>query len=361
MSSSFIAINLNSPIMEKWIRENPVRFAGNYRKSKEYEYSSLSSLFHAVTDDLNSADCEVELMREKGIVANTISILCGGDENEEPADCFAAMVGFMRANREILEREASGVVVSASQYEEDFPIIEVIKQESGKSKFLSLDLEKLEETEDEDFFERLMNVEEYSEKLVLDALEKYDRQIEGGIVEEPSCLKEDNQVCHENDGEQKKDAVSGQASAAKWEKLWNWIEEADGSLCLTRYKGNDNSPTIPTEIEGRHVTTVGCGAFCDCISLKKVEIPKYVKRIEGSAFRGCKNLTCITIPEGVTSIGGYAFYGCSNLANLRIPASVVEIDGYDPFYRCPLISICAPAGSYAEQYAKTHGIPIVVE
>ncbi len=46
---------------------------------------------------------------------------------------------------------------------------------------------------------------------------------------------------------------------------------------------------------------------------------------------GEENVT-VTIPDGVTSIGDSAFYHCDNL------------------------TICAPAGSYAIEYARDNGI-----
>ena len=70
----------------------------------------------------------------------------------------------------------------------------------------------------------------------------------------------------------------------------------------------------------------------------------------------------VVIPEGVTEIGGNAFDGCTNLTNVTIPESVNEIEEINQFdddmeYSENLI-IRAPAGSYAEQYAAEHGIPL---
>lgn len=70
----------------------------------------------------------------------------------------------------------------------------------------------------------------------------------------------------------------------------------------------------------------------------------------------------VAIPKGVTEIGGNAFDGCTNLTNVTIPESVNEIEEINQFdddmeYSENLI-IRAPAGSYAEQYAAEHGIPL---
>lgn len=93
-----------------------------------------------------------------------------------------------------------------------------------------------------------------------------------------------------------------------------------------------------------------------------VVIPKGVWEIGWAAFANCRSLTSVVIPEGVTEIGGNAFDGCTNLTNVTIPESVNEIEEINQFdddmeYSENLI-IRAPAGSYAEQYAAEHGIPL---
>ena len=93
-----------------------------------------------------------------------------------------------------------------------------------------------------------------------------------------------------------------------------------------------------------------------------VVIPKGVWEIGWAAFANCRSLTSVVIPEGVTEIGGNAFDGCTNLTNVTIPESVNEIEEINQFdddmeYSENLI-IRAPAGSYAEQHAAEHGIPL---
>ncbi len=63
----------------------------------------------------------------------------------------------------------------------------------------------------------------------------------------------------------------------------------------------------------------------------------------------------VTIPAGVTEIGFSAFKDCTNLTSVTIPESVTEI-GYNVFTNCRRLVIHAPAGSYAEQYAKKNSV-----
>ena len=104
------------------------------------------------------------------------------------------------------------------------------------------------------------------------------------------------------------------------------------------------------------ITSVGGWAFNACENLTGITLPKSVTKIGDEAFRDCKSLTDITIPEGVTKIGVRAFAGCESLTGITIPASVKKI-GANAFTRCDRLTIDAPAGSYAQSYAKENGIP----
>mgnify|MGYP002543931583 CR=1 FL=1 len=131
---------------------------------------------------------------------------------------------------------------------------------------------------------------------------------------------------------------------------------------------------IPSEIDGKAVTSIGGYAFSDCKSLTSITIPDSVTSIGYYAFRGCTNLARVDItdiaawckinfdvynpdavvnadtsnpliyahnlylneklvanleiPDGVTSIGKSAFSGCSSLTSVTIPDSVTSIGDY---------------------------------
>ena len=75
------------------------------------------------------------------------------------------------------------------------------------------------------------------------------------------------------------------------------------------------------------VSSIGSYAFCNCSSLKTVNITSSIlTSIGGSAFQICKNLTSITIPSSVTSIREYAFYGCESLTSITLPSSLTSIE-----------------------------------
>lgn len=114
-----------------------------------------------------------------------------------------------------------------------------------------------------------------------------------------------------------------------------------------------------------HDCTLGGGMFFFCQELEEVRLPADLKELgKTSALKGmfayCGKLSKIVLPDGLEQIGRNAFSGCASLSELSIPASVTAI-GNDALSGCKNLTIHAPAGSYAEQYAKENNIPFVAE
>ena len=140
------------------------------------------------------------------------------------------------------------------------------------------------------------------------------------------------------------------------------------------------SVEIPTQIDGKPVTSIGNRAFEYCGDLAEITIPDSVTSIGidafngtywlmkkqaedplvivnhilidgttytgtaivipndvisivGGAFVNCRSLNKITIPNGVTSVEDNTFTGCSSLTEITIPDSVTNI-GECAFYGC---------------------------
>ena len=128
------------------------------------------------------------------------------------------------------------------------------------------------------------------------------------------------------------------------------VTEVEGGLRIEQYKGKDVSIVVPAMIGKAAVVEIAVDA------------------LRASALGGTKNAyqkkmyknKCIVIQEGVRKIGDYVLFGCVYLTDIVIPASVTEI-GTGAFRDCHKLTIHAPAGSYAEQYAKENNIPFVAE
>ena len=181
--------------------------------------------------------------------------------------------------------------------------------------------------------------------------------------------------------------VCSEALRSSYQKL------PDGTLEITSYKGEALEIVLPERIGKSAVTAIGEYAFSQyglstkqrrevLRQLKKVMIPEGVTVIRNSAFLGCEELTTVSIPKSVTRIGEEAFGACYSLQSIVIPGHAVEIGHKafavsglkritvmdpttrickDAFYYgcCPTVH--APAGSYAETYAKENNIPFAVE
>ncbi len=173
----------------------------------------------------------------------------------------------------------------------------------------------------------------------------------------------------------------GTLPVSELKKIWSWKKREDGTLCITSYKGSDSVVTVPDHIGQTPVTAVektfydgnrshtaiitsvtlpeglteiGPYTFSGCDSLQEITIPKSVRKIGGNAFSR-SGLRHIVVLESVQEIGAYAFAICRGLKTIVLPKSLCMI-GRDICYKSPAAVICAPAGSYAENYAKNNQI-----
>lgn len=176
--------------------------------------------------------------------------------------------------------------------------------------------------------------------------------------------------------------------SGKGAEIYNIPSEYEGfnvvAIADESYKLNDNviEVNIPDSVKkigrnsfafcenletvnmGNGVTIIKDGAFMCCSDLKILTLSENLKEIGASAFNACESLQRVTLPDGVTTIKESAFGGCTSLEEAHIPASVTEMKGTGQsgvFANSDKVTIYAPAGSYAEQYAKDNGIPFVAE
>lgn len=113
---------------------------------------------------------------------------------------------------------------------------------------------------------------------------------------------------------------------------FKWIKNLDGTIYIHRYNGMDESIVIPTEIDGKVVSSIDVRSFANNSILKHVIIPKGIK-ISLNSFENCINLESVQFPEGLERIPGEAFSGCINLKNINFPSTLKEI-GYRAFEGC---------------------------
>ncbi len=170
-------------------------------------------------------------------------------------------------------------------------------------------------------------------------------------------------------------AASASAFAEETVEGFEYRLEQDGTSTITGYSGGQGDISIPPEIEGHPVrsigngaffgageissviipegvTHIGDGAFNNCYGLMSVDLPSTIVFIGISAFGGCEALQSIRIPEGVTEIRKNTFFLCSNLREIILPPSLKSIGDY-ALSACAFESIALPFGL---EYIGTSGL-----
>ena len=102
---------------------------------------------------------------------------------------------------------------------------------------------------------------------------------------------------------------------------FDYTQLADGSLKITKYKGSDIDVTIPSEIDGKKVTSIGRHAFMKNSTLTSIVIPNSVTSIGSHAFKNCSSLASVTIPSSVKYIECFAFDFCKSLTDITVDSN----------------------------------------
>ena len=138
-------------------------------------------------------------------------------------------------------------------------------------------------------------------------------------------------------------------SAAVLKRIWGYELQEDGTLMITRYKGDRTEIAVPPMIGKRAVTAIGKYAFSPNgprltaeqkefrKTIRRVALPEGIHSIGESAFRSCEGLTEFEIPNSVVEIGDFALSYCHGLTEIVIPETVVTLGG-GMFYGCKSLS-----------------------
>ena len=108
------------------------------------------------------------------------------------------------------------------------------------------------------------------------------------------------------------------------------------------------------------VTSIGSSAFYGCEALSSVTLGSSLKKINSQTFYGCTSLPSIVIPYNVESIGDSAFVNCTSFTAITIPRKTTSIAS-NAFSYPKKMTIYAPRGTYAQEYAASKGIKFVAQ
>lgn len=96
---------------------------------------------------------------------------------------------------------------------------------------------------------------------------------------------------------------------------------SDGTAEITNYTGSATELTIPSQLDGYTVTSIGDFIFMYRDSLTSITIPNSVTSIGYRAFYNCSSLESIAFGNNVTSIGEDALYGCYSLTDITVSSA----------------------------------------
>ena len=113
---------------------------------------------------------------------------------------------------------------------------------------------------------------------------------------------------------------------------YQYILLTDGTAELTNYTAYAKFLTVPAQIDGHAVASIGSEAFINSEFLSSIILPDCLTTIGIDAFCGCSFHTSITLPNSLTTIGNWAFKSC--------PVS---------------LNFTAVRGSWAESWCKENG------
>ncbi len=107
----------------------------------------------------------------------------------------------------------------------------------------------------------------------------------------------------------------------------------NNEIQLLKYNGNGDYVVIPSQIDGKNVTSIAKYAFNNQYSINSVDLPGTFTSVSPYAFYGCYGLESVTLAGTVTSIGNFAFEFCDSLKTIKIRGKITSI-GRGSFYGC---------------------------
>ncbi len=127
-------------------------------------------------------------------------------------------------------------------------------------------------------------------------------------------------------------SITAKASAeVKTYGSWSYTENSDGTINIMKCDLHDDIIIVPAALAGKNVYSIGEDAFSECFC-EEVSLSEGLKVIDRDAFAECITLKSINIPESVERINSHAFYHTA-LSSVTLPKNVSYLSQY-AFGRC---------------------------
>ena len=137
---------------------------------------------------------------------------------------------------------------------------------------------------------------------------------------------------------------------------YEYILLDDGSAEITYYKGTERDLSVPAQIDGFTVSSIGGSAFSHNETLFSVELPNSLTGIGDGAFFSCSSLGGIALPDSVVYLGINPFLDCKSLTQITVSSdsAFAVIDGV-LFEKSTKRLICYPCAFIAPDYCPPEG------
>lgn len=142
---------------------------------------------------------------------------------------------------------------------------------------------------------------------------------------------------------------------------YKYILLEDGTAEITDYTGKAEELTVPGELDGYCVSSIGDRAFFHSKSLIIISLSDNLTAIGDDAFCYCTSLTSITLPDSLSFIGSNPFIYCNTLTNIIVSPDhpiFATINGV-LFNKSKKSLICYPCAFTAKSYTVPHGIQAI--
>ena len=113
---------------------------------------------------------------------------------------------------------------------------------------------------------------------------------------------------------------------------YDYVLYDTGDAALVAYAGNESSVTVPAEVDGHPVVTLGEGLFGDHSEIRSIRLPDGLEVVSDFCFYGCSALTDLGYGKKLWSIGVKALDGTAWMAAqsgdfVTINGTLVEYHG----------------------------------